>query len=265
MGNSTSAPHNFVKDLEAICGEGETPSEKKPIMEANRKKIARKGSFGLGSFGRMGVMKDLGINCVVGQVEEKKLQSEDFKKVARLFQVDDAHVVRLVAVVTSGSPYLIIYENCLGGDLPQHLQRNPSLGKKDLYRIMSDVADGMATLESLNIAHGNVCPLSILVFEAGSLFKVGNFLGELGSPEHVYLAPEVPSVGASSAGDVWAFAILVYFLLNQGTFSSSGRPSSKGACDEDLFEILSRCWSVDIPARPDFFWLRADFEERCAN
>jgi hypothetical protein len=90
------------------------------------------------------------------------------------------------------------------------------LGKKDLYRIMSDVADGMATLESLNIAHGNVCvsptfhlvcvlqqPLSILVFEAGSLFKVGNFLGELGSPEHAYLAPEVPSMGASSASDVW--------------------------------------------------------------
>jgi hypothetical protein len=51
-----------------------------------RKKIARKGSFGLGSFGKMGVMKDLGsifcfylmlgINCVVGQVEEKKLQSK---------------------------------------------------------------------------------------------------------------------------------------------------------------------------------------------
>lgn len=268
MGNSGSS-HDFSDDLKALCAEGEQLSDKKPVKEMKRGLLVLKGSFGTGKLGKRGVMKDSGLQLTVGQVPKKAFTPNVFRKVAQLAQIDDAHVMRLVSVSTTAFPVLVTLEYCAGEDLESFLaQKHSQLSLPDKMGLLAQVADGLATLEAQGLVHGHMSLRSVLVFEAGAVFKVGNVCGELSPPVLEFLSPQQLKGAVPSAGDdVWSFAMLVHAVLAYGA-SPAPEPGAVPTFvapvteDESLVEVLERCFALEPVQRPDFFWLRADFEER---
>eukprot|EP00048_Salpingoeca_helianthica_P003166 m.64594 g.64594 ORF g.64594 m.64594 type:complete len:268 (-) comp12536_c0_seq3:248-1051(-) len=267
MGNTAPA-HSFVPELTALCGEGENVQDKRQVNEIARAQVVIKGKFGSAGVGRLGKLKNNGIQVVVGVLDKKTVRSEVFKLIATLVQNEDSHVVRLVGVVTTGFPYFIILENCAGGDLEQHLAKNgSSMNRKAKLRALADIVDGLASTDALSIVHGHISLRSVLVFEGGMVFKIGNYCGELSPADESYYAPEVAKgTQFTSPSDVWAFAVLVHRVLGDATKATKpGERPARLEGDDTLSEVLDRCLADEPVQRPDLFWLRADFEERVAH
>lgn len=148
----------------------------------------------------------------------------------------------------------------LSGTLTQHAGR---LSDQQIFGVAISIATTLATLHSLQIAHGDVKPDNILVAYDGTL-QVADPLGNgngctvLWSANHGgtpgYWAPEVRNGGQiSNAGDVYSFGATLYHLL-------VGRKPQDGLrldlpphfCRRapKVCEIIALCGHSDPQARP---------------
>ena len=76
---------------------------------------------------------------------------------------------------------------------------------------------------------------------------------------------------------MWSYGLVAYEVFDdgKGAFNpawddfvvkskvlSGFRPKQRDGCPDDMYEVITKCWDVDPQKRPDFFWMRGDFEEK---
>lgn len=171
-----------------------TPDE----WEVPRDKIIQMQELGQGSFGMVyeGIIKDLKdlkvgeeIKCAIKTVNENATDREriNFLKEASVMKgFDTTHVVKLLGVVSSGQPTLVVMELMGNGDLKGYLRSHrpdrdsldgpapqaPTL--KRVYQMAIEIADGMAYLAFKKFVHRDLAARNCMVAEDLTV-KIGDF------------------------------------------------------------------------------------------
>uniref|UniRef100_A0A672PRE9 PTK6 protein tyrosine kinase 6b n=1 Tax=Sinocyclocheilus grahami TaxID=75366 RepID=A0A672PRE9_SINGR len=166
------------------------------------------------------------------------------------------------------------------GDLLNFLLKSQSLS------LESQVADGMAYLETHNSIHRDLAARNVLVGE-GYVCKIADFGLARVIKEPVYVsddkkipykwtAPEAIGHGRySSKSDVWSFGILLYEIVTCGAIPYPGvrncdvydlvtrdnyRMPSPSNCPEVIYNIMRSCWRAEPEDRPTFKILRHELD-----
>ena len=88
-------------------------------------------------------------------------------EMAQLDGTASPNVVRLIGLVTKGSPLMLLLEFCDHGPLDRFLAHRIGMSTADKMAVLTAVADGMAELESRGFVHGNLSCRNVLVAEGG--------------------------------------------------------------------------------------------------
>ncbi|GMT19664.1 hypothetical protein PFISCL1PPCAC_10961 [Pristionchus fissidentatus] len=160
-----------------------------------------------------------------------------------------------------------------GGMPPVELQY--LLDPCELQSFASQVAAGMAHLESLNITHRDLAARNILVGEQKQL-KISDF-GMSRPGVYIKLSKSVIplrwlSIEAirdnvySTKSDVWAFGVVLWEICTLGGFpyptvsdsdllthlTQGHRLEKPISCSDDIYNIMIECWSTNPNHRPTF-------------
>ncbi|XP_030641058.1 protein-tyrosine kinase 6 [Chanos chanos] len=214
--------------------------------------------------------------------KEFQLETQILKKLRH------RHLISLFAICTDTTPFYIITELMEKGNLLYFLrgQEGRSLDFMALTDMASQVADGMAYLESQNSIHRDLAARNVLVggdcickvadFGLARVIKEPFYESEDKTIPYKWSAPEAISHGRfSNKSDVWSFGVLLYEIFSYGgapypTYSnhevfrliSSGyRMPSPLNCPDHIYDIMHLCWKGPPNERPDFRELKPLLEE----
>ncbi|XP_078093075.1 tyrosine-protein kinase HCK-like isoform X3 [Mustelus asterias] len=199
-------------------------------------------------------------------------------------------LVQLLGVVTQSQPMLIISEFMTQGNLNGYLRSD--LGRQLELVLLIDfaiqVADGMIYMEENCYVHRDLRSANILLSDTLEC-KIGDFsfAQKLKDDRYILLknekiavkwtAPEVFKEESHTAkSDVWSFGI---FLMELVTYGQSPYPGLNFAqtldflqnglrmqcpvgCTEELYAVMSMCWTENPWSRPSFKQLRELLENR---
>jgi serine/threonine protein kinase len=239
--------------------------------------------LGRGSMGTVWLAdhKTLGLRCALkfatAEGERDPTYRQRFEREARaVAQLDSPNVVRVIDYdVFEGVPFLAM-EWLSGEDLETRLQRVGRLEARDVYRIVTQVAQGLERAHAAGIIHRDLKPGNVFLARSadGEVAKILDFglakmaLCEgaeamtqagcvLGTP--VYMSPEQARglADIDARADVWSLAVIAYECL-LGKLPFNGR--SLGAVFAGImFEPIPVPSAVDpdIPPAFDRWWERA--------
>ncbi|XP_076640887.1 insulin-like receptor-like isoform X1 [Halictus rubicundus] len=266
--------------------------------EVPREKIEMLKSLGNGYFGMVyeGIAKDIVkgkpvARCAVKTVNKDATDREriEFLNEASVMKGFDAHhVVKLLGVVTSGQPTLVIMELMANGDLKKYLrghrpdgcdESNPPPKLERILQMAIEIADGMAYLATKKFVHRDLAARNCMVAEDLTV-KVGDFgmtrdiyerdyyrKGSKGLLPVRWMAPESLKDGVfSSYSDVWSYGVVLWEMV---TFASQpyqglsndqvlryvidgGVMERPDNCPELLYDLMKRTWRHKATRRPTF-------------
>uniref|UniRef100_A0A8R1E1I1 receptor protein-tyrosine kinase n=1 Tax=Caenorhabditis japonica TaxID=281687 RepID=A0A8R1E1I1_CAEJA len=260
------------------------------LPEIARDKLVYVNRIGQGEFGEV----DL---CLLEnrKVAVKRLhgisQADEFsfhREIRVLGSLKHPNVVEVVGVCTIQKPILCIMEYMENGDLKSHILKNPTIGTSQCISICTQLAAGLAYLESCNFVHRDIAARNCLVDGEGNV-KIADFgmARSLYSQEYYkvegkfvlpirWMAWEALLLGKfSTASDVWAFGVTMWEIFsmcaekpfsdlsddevveNLQSMNSSGSLqhvlSRPHLCPAKLYnEQLLPCWNHDSSRRPTF-------------
>lgn len=244
--------------------------------------------LGAGSFGKVyeGKLKTLNISCAIKTVSD---QSTDYDRLVFLSEasimklVSDAyHIVKLLGVVSTVQPPLVIMELMSLGDLKTYLRSTresqpPSIAVT--INMALQICDGMAYLEAKKYVHRDLAARNCMV-NKDCVVKVGDF----GMTRDIYetdyyrknntgplpirwMAPESLKDGLfTSQSDVWSFGVVLWEIATQAEQPYQGFSNDQvlqnvkaGAqlevpkeCSETLKVIMVSCWKRKPSQRMTF-------------
>lgn len=214
-----------------------------------------------------------------------------------LSSINHVNVVGLMAVCTKDSPECALLDAGLPGDLLTHIRekRNsvaPHIAtepeNKELLRIADEISLGMAYLASERFIHKDLALRNCIIGFDG-VVKIAHFgLGPLIYPETYYrvndsdlpirwMSPEaITSASFTSMSDVWSFGVTVWELFTYGdlpfenrnddevldhVLREGGRLHKPIKCSNNIFDLISSCWTLDPHSRQGFLEIHESLTE----
>uniref|UniRef100_A0AC34QPG3 Tyrosine-protein kinase n=1 Tax=Panagrolaimus sp. JU765 TaxID=591449 RepID=A0AC34QPG3_9BILA len=204
-------------------------------------------------------------------IEEGKIMS----------QLKHPNIVSFVGICCDSPPVVIVMELCTVA-LLTHLKEFKeviSTGERMMY--CSDVSSGMKFLHNKNIIHRDLAARNCL-FSHNGVCKIADFglsrffrdlFDELGGKAQMpvrWMAPETltSTPKFTRKSDVWAFAVLLYEVFNNGIKPFDGdewppkriatkirkgeMPEPPTSTPEEMKIIMKTCWKLNAIERPDF-------------
>ena len=266
--------HTYVKDFE---------------VDRNLFKLERK--IGQGQFGDVwqGLYIMNNMKVAIKTLKEG-MNPSDFKAEAALMRnLSHPKLIQLYALCTTQEPIYIITELMSNGSLLDYLQT--PIGKKLSVEILVDmasqIADGMAYLETKSYIHRDLAARNVLVAD-NNIVKVADFgLARVVKDLNIYAARDgtkfpikwtAPEAAIwnkfSIKSDVWSFGIVLTEIITYGRtpypsmsnqevlqqISRSYRMPQPSNCPDKLYQIMLNCWKGQADDRPTFETLRWSLE-----
>ncbi|KAJ1558532.1 hypothetical protein HK096_010726 [Nowakowskiella sp. JEL0078] len=195
------------------------------------------------------------------------------------------NIVQVYGANIEEKPHFVVLELISNGTLHHYLQRN-IISKIEVRSFIRQVANGMSYLHGLNILHGDIKALNILVSDEKMLkisdFGLSRVKSESSSGKTTghsvkgtlrWLAPErLQGGGLNQKVDVYAFSMLCYEIASNGKipFEIEGvreeyqiyrlieqkkRPVKIEDIEQDIWELIELCWGQDPKERPEFSFI----------
>lgn len=261
--------------------------------EVPRENLTLVKQLGRGTFGSVheGILQPNDIKCAVKTVsavgdEENMI----FLKEATLMKEFHRahHIVKLIGVVSKGSPVYVIMELMERGDLKSFLLRygrqycgddGKTLPEGMVLKMAAEIADGMAFLEAKKFVHRDLAARNCMVGADNSI-KIGDFglardiyetdyyrKGDKGTLPIRWMAPESIRDGIfTSNSDMWSFGVVLWEITTLAQmpyhpraneevikYVQSGQTLELPPYMNDVLKpLVKHCWRWHASHRPKF-------------
>lgn len=168
------------------------------------------------------------------------------------FQVTLETFYQGVTVDQDGS-LMIVMTYSEYGNLEQNIARSRPSRWKEILEMMEDTTGHLCVLHSHNWTHNNLHPKNILLMQEGESPMIIDFAyatclldGQSNSTHgrYPYIAPEVPSMGHSTASDVFALGIILWQLVSRVAFPDNALLDRDVHRIEFVPGILPELWNI---------------------
>nr|CDJ91912.1 Coagulation factor 5 8 type and Tyrosine protein kinase domain containing protein [Haemonchus contortus] len=260
------------------------------LPEINRNQLVFIEKIGQGEFGEVH-------RCFLEsrQVAVKRLHStsqEDelafLREIRVLGNLKHPNVVEVIGVSTIDKPMICIMEYMVNGDLRSYMSKMENVDSLYCISVATQLAAGLAYLESCNFVHRDIAARNCLVDEEGNV-KIADFgmARSLYSNDYYrvegqfvlpirWMAWESLLLGKfSTHSDVWAFGVTLWEIFNRcrekpfasltdnqvleniqhmtTTSTLKYQLERPALCPEKVFaNVIVPCWLYDPQARPSF-------------
>lgn len=264
--------------------------------EVDRTEIAMRNKLGGGQYGDVyeGYWKRYDKTVAVKTLKEDAMALPDFIAEAQIMkELHHKNLVQLLGVCTREAPFYIITEYMCYGNLLDYLRKSDraKLTPSTLIHMATQVASGMAYLESRNFIHRDLAARNCLVGESNLVkvadFGLARFMREDTYTAHQgakfpikWTAPEGLAYNTfSTKSDVWAFGVLLWEIATCGMAPYPGvelsnvysllekgfRMDQPPGCPPNVYMLMLQCWNWSPSDRPRFRELHSRLENILNN
>ena len=251
--------------------------------EIDRRQIKLSKKLGAGQFGEVWEgMWNGTTNVAVKTLKPGTMCAAEFLQEAALMKrLRHPKLIQLYAVCTQEEPIYIVTELMKLGSLQDYLrEEGRSLKLPQLIDMCSQIAGGMAYLESQNYIHRDLTARNILVTGdltcKVDLLRLARVINKADISCVKWAAPETAKYSCFTIkSDVWSFGIVLYEVITYGRFPYPGMTNDQVlealqqgyrmphpmGCPETLHMIMLDCWREDPDSRPTFETLKWQLED----
>ncbi|KAK7574112.1 hypothetical protein V9T40_011303 [Parthenolecanium corni] len=261
--------------------------------EVPREYLTLLKQLGRGTFGSVheGILQPNNVQCAVKTVSAiGEDENMIFLKEATLMKEFHRahHIVKLMGVVSKGTPVYVIMELMERGDLKSFLLRyghqycvddSKTLPESMVLKMAAEIADGMAFLEAKKFVHRDLAARNCMV-AANNSIKIGDFglardiyetdyyrKGDKGTLPIRWMAPESIRDGIfTSNSDMWSYGVVLWEITTLAQmpyhprtneevikYVQSGQILEVPAHMHDLLKpLVKNCWRWHPSHRPKF-------------
>uniref|UniRef100_A0A915PPZ0 Tyrosine-protein kinase n=1 Tax=Setaria digitata TaxID=48799 RepID=A0A915PPZ0_9BILA len=258
--------------------------------EVDRSEIIMRSKLGGGQYGDVyeGYWKKHEKVVAVKTLKEEAMALHDFLAEAAIMKdLHHPNLVQLMGVCTREPPFYIITEYMNRGNLLDYLRKcDKKLSPTVLMYMATQIASGMAYLESRNFIHRDLAARNCLVAEENVVkvadFGLARFMREDTYTAHAgakfpikWTAPEGLAYNTfSTKSDVWAFGVLLWEIATYGMSPYPGvelnsvygllekgfRMDAPEGCPPSVYRLMLQCWNWSPSDRPRFKEIHASLE-----
>ena len=290
-----SQPHGLCVNLKHPCLLSVKPPtaglsvQTNSEWEIDRRQIGLIKKLGVGQFGEVwkGVWNKT-TQVAVKTLKPGTISAATFlREATQMKRLHHPNVIQLYAVCTREEPIYIVTELMTLGSLQNYLRgEGRSLKLPQLISMCSQIAGGMAHLESQNYVHHDLAAKNILVTD-DLICKVDLSLARVTDEDAhkantdvkfpvKWAAPEAAMYSEFTIkSDVWSFGMVLYEVIASDRFPYPGMTDAEVMralqhgysmtrvmkCPEKLHDIMLDCWKEDPDDRPNFETLQWKLEE----
>ena len=279
-------PYDFTNMVaETVVELAPTNEDLKVPREISRSSIKCVELLGKGSFGEVykGIYTEKGkqgflvaVKSLINSMDKASDRLQFLSEASLMVQFDHENVIKIIGVVTSGDPLLLIIEFCEAASLERVLH-SVKLAPQYQLKASMDCAKGMVYLTSLWYVHRDLAARNNFV-SSDFTSKIGDFgLSRVNIDNDYYISrnatvsirwssPEaLEERRFSEQSDVWSFGVLLNEIWTHGMLPYNGLTAKKvwsnvlkgirlqqpAECPDGIYKIMCDCWAEYLE-RPVF-------------